>query len=72
LRSSHRPARRRDRHQAEPGHQRRRCNSKDIQDKFAANGFAIDPGTPEALAQRNKAETAKWAKAIRDAKIEQQ
>ena len=33
---------------------------------------AIDPGTPEALAQRNKAETAKWAKAIRDAKIEQQ
>ena len=35
-------------------------------------GFAIDPGTPEALAQRNKAETAKWAKAIRDAKIEQQ
>ena len=34
--------------------------------------FAIDPGTPEALAQRNKAETAKWAKAIRDAKIEQQ
>ena len=46
--------------------------AKDLQDKFAANGFAIDPGTPEALAQRNKAETAKWAKAIRDAKIEPQ
>ncbi len=43
-----------------------------MQEKFAAIGFAIDPGTPEALAQRNKAETAKWAKAIRDAKIEQQ
>jgi tripartite-type tricarboxylate transporter receptor subunit TctC len=48
------------------------AQSKDLQEKFAATGFAIDPGTPEALAQRNKAETAKWAKAIRDAKIEQQ
>jgi tripartite-type tricarboxylate transporter receptor subunit TctC len=48
------------------------AQSKDIQEKFAATGFAIDPGTPDALAQRNKAETAKWAKAIRDAKIEQQ
>jgi tripartite-type tricarboxylate transporter receptor subunit TctC len=46
--------------------------SKDLQEKFTAIGFAIDPGTPEALAQRNKAETAKWAKAIRDAKIEPQ
>ncbi len=48
------------------------ANSKDIQDKFAPNGFAVEPGTPEALAARNKAETAKWAKAIRDAKIEAQ
>jgi hypothetical protein len=32
----------------------------------------VDPGTPEALAQRSKAETAKWAKAIKDAKIEPQ
>ena len=48
------------------------ANSKDLQDKFAANGFAIDPGTPDALAQRNAQETAKWAKAIRDAKIEPQ
>lgn len=48
------------------------AQSKDIQEKFAATGFAIDPGTPDALAQRNKAETVKWAKAIRDAKIEQQ
>jgi tripartite-type tricarboxylate transporter receptor subunit TctC len=48
------------------------ANSKDIQDKFANLGFAIDPGTPEALAARNKAETLKWAKAIKDAKIETQ
>ncbi len=48
------------------------ANSKDIQEKFAPNGFAIDPGTPEALAKRNAVETAKWAKAIREAKIEQQ
>jgi tripartite-type tricarboxylate transporter receptor subunit TctC len=48
------------------------ASSKDIQEKFAANGFAVEPGTPEALAARNKVETAKWAKAIRDAKIEPQ
>lgn len=48
------------------------ANSKEIQDKFAALGFAIDPGTPEALATRNKAETVKWAKTIKDAKIEAQ
>ena len=46
--------------------------SKDVQDKFAPNGFAVEPGTPEALAQRNKLETVKWEKAIRDAKIEPQ
>jgi tripartite-type tricarboxylate transporter receptor subunit TctC len=48
------------------------ADAKDLQDKFSATGFMIDPGTPEALAQRNKVETAKWAKAIRDAKIEPQ
>ncbi len=48
------------------------ANSKDIQDKFAPNGFSVEPGTPDALAQRNKTETAKWAKAIREAKIEAQ
>ena len=48
------------------------AQSKDIQEKFAANGFAVEPGTPEALAQRNRAETGKWEKAIRDAKIEAQ
>jgi tripartite-type tricarboxylate transporter receptor subunit TctC len=48
------------------------ANSKDLQEKFAATGFAIDPGTPEALGARNKSETVKWEKAIRDAKIEPQ
>ena len=48
------------------------ANSKDIQEKFAALGFAVEPGTPEALLQRNTRETTKWAKAIRDAKIEMQ
>lgn len=48
------------------------AQSKEIQDKFAAIGFAVEPGTPEALAQRSRLETAKWAKAIHDAKIEPQ
>ena len=48
------------------------ASSKDIQDKFAPIGFVVEPGTPESLAQRSKLETAKWAKAIRDAKIEPQ
>ena len=48
------------------------AQSKEIQDKFAAIAFAVEPGTPEALAKRSVAETAKWAKAIRDAKIEPQ
>ena len=46
------------------------ATDKDIIEKFSAIGFETAPGSPEALAQRNKAETAKWAKAIRDAKIE--
>lgn len=48
------------------------AQSKDIQERFASIGFATEPGTPEALAQRSRLETAKWAKAIRDAKIEPQ
>jgi tripartite-type tricarboxylate transporter receptor subunit TctC len=46
--------------------------SKDLQDKFANLGFAVEPGTPDDLAKRNRAETAKWEKAIREAKIEPQ
>ena len=46
---------------------------KDILDRFAGNlGFETEPGPPEALGQRTKLESAKWAKAIRDAKIEPQ
>ena len=48
------------------------AGSKDLQEKFAPIGFMVEPGTSEALAQRSKTETAKWAKAIRDAKIEPQ
>ena len=48
------------------------ANSREVQEKFAAIGFAVEPGTPEDLARRSVAETAKWAKAIRDAKIEPQ
>ena len=48
------------------------ANSKDLQDKFASIGFAVEPGTPEDLARRGARETAKWAKAIQDAKIEAQ
>jgi len=48
------------------------ASSKDVQEKFAATGFSVEPGTPEDLAQRNARETAKWEKAIRDAKIEPQ
>jgi len=43
---------------------------KDVLARFAAIGFETQPGTPEALAERTKRETVKWAKAIRDAKIE--
>jgi tripartite-type tricarboxylate transporter receptor subunit TctC len=48
------------------------AQSKDLQEKFAPVGFMVDPGTPESLAKRSVLETAKWAKAIRDAKIEPQ
>ena len=48
------------------------ANSKEVQDKFAGIGFVVEPGTPEDLAKRGVAETAKWAKAIKDAKIEPQ
>jgi tripartite-type tricarboxylate transporter receptor subunit TctC len=48
------------------------ASSKEVQDKFAGIGFAVEPGTPEDLAKRGVTETAKWAKAIKDAKIEPQ
>lgn len=48
------------------------ASSKEVQEKFAGIGFAVEPGTPEDLAKRGATETAKWAKAIKDAKIEPQ
>ena len=48
------------------------ANDKGILERFSALGFETSPASPEALAQRSKAETAKWAKAIREAKIEAQ
>ncbi|MEJ7930677.1 tripartite tricarboxylate transporter substrate binding protein [Ramlibacter sp. AN1015] len=48
------------------------ANSKDIQEKFANIGFAVDPGTPAQLAERSRKETEKWAKAIKAAGIEPQ
>ncbi|MBL8326873.1 MAG: tripartite tricarboxylate transporter substrate binding protein [Rubrivivax sp.] len=48
------------------------ANAKDLQARFESIGFDIDPGTPEQLAARNKAETVKWERAIREAKIEAQ
>jgi len=45
---------------------------KAILERFLVLGFETAPATPEALAQRTKAETAKWARAIREAKIEPQ
>ena len=46
------------------------ASDRELLEKFAAIGFETAPGSPEALAQRSRSETAKWAKAIRDAKID--
>ena len=46
------------------------ARAKDVVDRFALMGLEIAPGTPEALAQRTVAETAKWAKAIKEAGIQ--
>jgi tripartite-type tricarboxylate transporter receptor subunit TctC len=48
------------------------ATDKAILERFSALGFETAPASPEALAQRSKTETAKWAKAIREAKIEVQ
>ena len=48
------------------------ANSKDLQEKFANIGFVTEPGTPQALAERTRVETLKWAKAIKEARIEPQ
>jgi tripartite-type tricarboxylate transporter receptor subunit TctC len=48
------------------------ASSKDLQEKFVNIGFVTEPSTPQALADRTKRESAKWAKAIREAHIEPQ
>jgi tripartite-type tricarboxylate transporter receptor subunit TctC len=45
---------------------------KAILERFSVLGFETAPASPEALAQRTKTETAKWARAIREANIEPQ
>lgn len=44
--------------------------AKDVQERFANIGFITEPGPPSALAERTRVETAKWARVIREAKIE--
>jgi len=46
------------------------ARSKDLLERFSTMGFETQPGTPEALGQKIKLETAKWAKAIKDAGME--
>lgn len=48
------------------------ANNKELQDKFTHIGFVTEPGTPQALGERTKLETLKWAKAIKEARIEPQ
>ncbi|MFN0160898.1 MAG: Bug family tripartite tricarboxylate transporter substrate binding protein [Burkholderiales bacterium] len=46
------------------------ARSREVTDRFASIGGEFQPGTPEALAERTRIETLKWAKAIKDAGIE--
>ena len=46
------------------------AKSKELVERFSAMGFETQPGTPEALGQKIKLETVKWAKAIKDAGME--
>ena len=46
------------------------AKSKELTERFASMGFETQPGSPEALGQKIKVETAKWAKAIQAAGME--
>jgi tripartite-type tricarboxylate transporter receptor subunit TctC len=46
------------------------AKSKELKERFASLGFETQPGTPEALGQKIKLETAKWAQAIKAAGME--
>jgi len=43
-----------------------------VDSRFQTVGFVVEPDTPAALARRTQVETAKWAKAVKEAKIEPQ
>ncbi|QWD63644.1 tripartite tricarboxylate transporter substrate binding protein [Polynucleobacter sp. MWH-UH2A] len=46
------------------------AKSKELTERFASLGFETQPGSPEALGQKIKLETAKWAQAIKAAGME--
>ena len=46
------------------------AKSKELTERFASMGFETQPGSPEALGQKIKLETVKWAKAIKAAGME--
>ena len=46
------------------------AKSKELTERFASLGFETQPGSPEALDQKIKFETIKWAKAIKAAGME--
>ncbi|QKM65167.1 receptor [Polynucleobacter tropicus] len=46
------------------------AKSKELTERFASMGFETQPGSPEALGQKIKLETDKWAKAIKAAGME--
>jgi len=46
------------------------ANDKEILEKFSSLGFETAPGSPQALADRSRSETAKWARAIKEAGIQ--
>jgi tripartite-type tricarboxylate transporter receptor subunit TctC len=46
------------------------AKSKDLVDRFSSLGFESQPGSPEMLDKKIKLETVKWAKAIKDAGME--
>ena len=46
------------------------ANDKEILEKFSSLGFETAPGSPQALADRSRTETAKWARAIKEAGIQ--
>ncbi len=41
----------------------------DVKERIEGLGFDIDGGKPEELAEFQKAEIAKWAKVVKEAKI---